>query len=1228
MHPAADELCNDIDDDCDDDIDEDAVDAPTWHGDADGDGFGGSTFALVSCEQPPGYVAIDDDCDDLAAETWPGAPELCDEADNDCDTDIDEGVILLFYGDGDGDGFGDVDAPVEACAAGPGLAEVGGDCDDVDPAINPAAPELCDGLDNDCDTDIDEGVTLTVYGDIDGDGWGDAPEQVCALGPDMSFQDGDCDDENAAVYPGALELCDGLDNDCDTDIDEDPVDTATFYADNDGDGFGDLLGGWTEACEAPSGYAADGTDCDDGAPDTFPGAPELCVDGVDTDCDGLADEDDPDACPPWTGWSSSPLALADAADHTILGSSGAGQLARAVANAGDVDGDGLDDLLIGAWGEAEGRAYLFLGASLASPADLLSSDADHVFVGEAPGDLAGASVAGVGDVDGDGLGDLLIGAPTAGGVGRAYLFYGASLASQELPLADADVIFVGQDADDRAGWSVEGIGDLDGDGLDDLVIGAYGDDEGADRAGAACLFLGAGLSAVAQVSLADADLCMLGEAAGDDAGWSVVGLGDVDGDGLPDLAVSAPENDAAGDEAGAVYVVLGATLAAGGDLPLSAADFVLLGEAAGDQAGYALSAAGDVDGDGLDDLLVGTVTSHLGGSYSGAAYLVLGSGLGPDVSASLATADHVLVGAVTYERAGRAVASAGDVDGDGLADLLIGAPYHNSADTPGGVSYLVLAPTALSAPVVDLADADHRLLGEQTSDLAGAALASADVDGDGLSDLLVGALGSDEAVGHNTGKAYLVPASSLSTDVDVPLADAHVSVLGLVGREALGGSLALLDVDGDGLDDLLVGSGLHSAGGVNTGRACLHLGADLAGQAEWMDDDAAICLYGAEEGGRAGSAVASAGDVDGDGLDDLLIGAWLEDAGGTDRGRVYLVLAASLGSGPSFQLADADHIFEGVADSDRAGYSVAGAGDVDGDGLDDLLIGAYYADGTGVSAGAAYVVLASGLGATQVVSLADADHTLDGEAAYDYAGLSVAGVGDVDGDGLDDVLVGGYGNDVAGSAAGAAYLVPGASLVAGNLWLGDASYRLRGAATLDYAGARVAGAGDVDGDGLDDLLVGAYYADGGGDASGAVYLVLGASLDADPEISLADADLVIDGEGEGDLLGQALGAGGDVDGDGLDDLLVCAPGWERASGVNTGRAYLVLASGLTLPGVLSAADADLALEGRSGTHASRGCGAAAVGDIDGDGLPDLVFGDSGDDLNGINAGVVFVVSSP
>ena len=245
--------------------------------DADGDGASG-----------------EDDCDDDDATVHAGAPEICDGIDNDCDGETDEGVTGTWYADADADGHGDSDAPTESCEPPDGAVNTGGDCDDADPDVHPGADELCNGVDDDCDGEADEGLSSTWYSDADGDGYGDPEVAIEGCEPPSDAVDNadDCDDTSAAANPDGVEICDGIDNDCDGDIDGDAQDAATWYADVDGDGFGDP-DGTVRACEIPTSYVDQARDCDDDDFDVHPDADELC-DGIDNDCDGATDDADAD----------------------------------------------------------------------------------------------------------------------------------------------------------------------------------------------------------------------------------------------------------------------------------------------------------------------------------------------------------------------------------------------------------------------------------------------------------------------------------------------------------------------------------------------------------------------------------------------------------------------------------------------------------------------------------------------------------------------------------------------------------------------------------------------------------------------------------------------------------------------------------------------------------------------------------------------------------------------
>ena len=321
---------------------------------------------------------------------------------------------------------------------------------------------------------------------------------------------------------------------------------------------------------------------------------------------------------------------------------------------------------------------------------------------------------------------------------------------------------------------------------------------------------------------------------------------------------------------------------------------------------------------------------------------------------------------------------------------------------------------------------------------------------------------------------------------------------------------------------------------------------------------------------RSGISVASAGDVNGDGFDDLIVGAFNADPNGTNSGASYVVFGKSAGFTSSIQLSGLDGStgfkLSGAASGDKAGYSVASAGDVNGDGFDDLIVGAKWADSPFTYAGASYVVFGKATGFAANLNLSTLDGSagfrLSGAATDDYSGGSVASAGDVNGDGYDDLIISAHGSDAGFPSSGASYVVFGkASGFTANIALGSldgtSGFRLRGGAGGDQSGVSVASAGDVNGDGYDDLIVGAPSAS---NFAGKAYVVFGKASGFGADIDLSGLDgnngFRLSGLTFANMAGRSVASAGDVNGDGYDDLIVGARDG-ASNNTNTGASYVV-----------------------------------------------------------------------
>ena len=259
----------------------------TWYQDNDGDGYG-SSVSTQNCGQPNGYVSQLGDCDDNSNSVNPNAIEIFDGIDNDCDGAIDEGfTVSTWYLDNDQDGFGGSSSVQAIQSPGSNYTNQGGDCDDALASINPNAQEVCDGIDNNCDGQMDNGLTFfTYYADLDGDNYGNPNTSVSACSQPSGYvlNNSDCNDAAASINPNAVEICDGIDNNCNGTTDENLL-LLTYYADMDGDNYGNDTDSLI-ACSQPVGYVVTNTDCDDTNSGINPGATDIPVNGIDEDCTG------------------------------------------------------------------------------------------------------------------------------------------------------------------------------------------------------------------------------------------------------------------------------------------------------------------------------------------------------------------------------------------------------------------------------------------------------------------------------------------------------------------------------------------------------------------------------------------------------------------------------------------------------------------------------------------------------------------------------------------------------------------------------------------------------------------------------------------------------------------------------------------------------------------------------------------------------------------------------
>ena len=1040
----------------------------------------------------------------------------------------------------------------------------------------------------------------------------------------------------------------------------------------------------------------------------------------------------------------------------------------------------------GASGEGE-TYVVYGGERTAGVLALTDLDGSNGFVlaGIDDSDNSGYSVSSAGDVNGDGYDDLIIGARLAdpngdSTAGETYVVYGGASAPGAggvLALSALDgtngFTLNGIDANDQSGISVSSAGDVNGDGYDDLIIGASAADPGGNSgAGETYVVYGGagapGTGGVLELSALDGTngFALNGIDADDESGFSVSSAGDVNGDGYDDLIIGATNADPNGTDSGETYVVYGGATGTESLAPVTAQGTVAADNFTGNGGADSFTgiATGDVvrGGAGDDNISVTALDfADIDGGTGRDTLVLAGADLSLDLTGaanggvdSVEVVDLSGTGANTLVLDALAVFDLTEERDGGIAglDVLGGADdrveFRNSftasgTATEGDTTYTIYragnaevrvqtgVQVQIPAATAPVFSSDATAVVAENQGLTYTAVAT-DADGDALSYSLSGTDAALFRIGPNTGVVNFrqapdfempgdddddnvyditVTASDGSNAVDqaVAITVTNVNDNAPVFSSAATASVAenqtatvvyvamATDVDDDTLSYSLSGTdaarftidlrwGVVSfitvpdfenpgdAGGDNVYDITVTAsdGTNSTDQTvaitvtdeydpvplSTLDGTNGFILNGIDANDRSGRSVSSAGDVNGDGYDDLIIGANRADPNGAGSGETYVVYGGAsvpVDENGGFALSSLDgsngFILNGIDESDRSGFSVSSAGDVNGDGYDDLIIGAQYADANAINSGETYVVYG---GASVPVdenggfALSSLDGSngfiLNGIDESDRSGFSVSSAGDVNGDGYDDLIIGAQYADVNAINSGESYVVYGGASAPGTGGVlelsalnGTNGFILNGIDQYDRSGRSVSSAGDVNGDGYDDLIIGATNADPNGDSSGETYVVYGrASVPGSRgRLNLSTLDgtngFILNGIDAYDHYGGSVSSAGDVNGDGYDDLIIGADLADPNGNNEAGETYIVYggASAPGTDGVLDLSD----LDGTNGfilngidEYDYSGISVSSAGDVNGDGYDDLIIGAYGADSGGRrDAGETYVI---
>ncbi|MCP4870280.1 MAG: hypothetical protein GY898_16365, partial [Proteobacteria bacterium] len=861
------------------------------------------------------------------------------------------------------------------------------------------------------------------------------------------------------------------------------------------------------------------------------------ADGVDLDAwmeptdDGLALLVEVDGA----AWPVTVDPLSSTYAFTDLGETAGDRFGFDAAGAGDVNGDGFDDVLVGAryYGVAqndEGKIYLYYGSATG-----LDPTPDWTFESDQAGAELGISVAGIGDVNNDGYADFAAGAFAYDNgqtdEGRVFVFYGAAGG----PPSTASWFAESNQASSQYGIDVSTAGDVNGDGYADLIVGA----QDYDNVGRAWVYHGSSLG------LTVVNTTLEGDQSGSKFGHAVTSLGDVDGDGYDDVMVGAYLFDSLSvSDNGKIYGFKGTSTGLNTTAFLDTAP----SGTAGAKTGFSVAGTGDLNGDGYADAVVS--------EHGRARIRIFKGGAGPTLTQT----------AVVHEldTGGFAVAGPGDVNGDGLADLLTTATTWNANRGRVILHYGDTTSTLLNNTGQG---GDQQFNGTVINGQLGYSLGAAgDINGDGFADFVAGA----PYISSDQGRVYAWYGGGPAG----PEPTLEQSFEGQTANAYLGHSIANIgDVNADGYDDLAVGAPGDTSTITGEGTVRIHYGGELG-----IVTTADVVLAGGQAGAEFGTSVDGGYDVNGDGYPDVVVGGDYYDNGQTDEGRIWLFDGGSTGlsSTPSWT----GELNQAGA---RFGKSVAMLGDINRDGFGDIGAGAPDFDGSGTNDGRVAVWHGSATGPATAPNW-----TRDGVQDNAAFGWSVARAGDVSGDGFGDIAIGAYLWDVSpyfDEGKVEVYYGSTLGLATTPAWTFEPDF------AQAWLGYSVDGAGDVNGDGYDDLVVGAPYEDDGTYREGVVRVFRGSSsgLDATPSFSY-------DSDQNSAYAGWSVAGAGDLRNDGYDGIVFGLP---NRGGVGQMRVH---------PGSAAGIGGSVFTLQPSQSGQQHGFAVAGGADWDGDGHADVASG--------------------